>query len=246
VTLQTTTKADKPMMQDPHSDETGTCEPIEDVRAFLFDLDGVLWDSNAMHAAVFAQVCAEYELTMCDYSRLAGLSTPKAFGRILEMNGVGDRHSLGDLTERKRLLFQERITEIPSEHLALISALSARRPEYLALVTGASRRTASAFLSRLPADFFDVVITGEDGLPSKPAPEAYLAAAERLGVAPEECVVFEDSSAGLLAAKAAGARVVHITFAWDGRCDGDPCDGVQCVPTLIAGLQIAWGESCRP
>lgn len=211
------------------------------IRAFLFDLDGVLWDSNPLHAEAVAQTCAEAGLPMVDYGRLAGRSSPAAFELIISEADQSGRWNAEELAATKRAIFRARVGEVPSDHEQLMDALRTGRPEFLALVTGASATTARAYLQRLPAGFFDLVITADDGLPSKPSPDAYLAAARRLGVEPGECVVFEDSVAGLAAARSAGARVAHITHAWGGRCDGS-CAADWCAPTVERALELVRGE----
>jgi len=211
------------------------------IRAFLFDLDGVLWDSNALHEETMARACEEAGLEMPEYSRLAGLSTPDALSLVFAENGRPPSDRLvSDLTDRKRSLFQARIDEVTSDHEALRTALSERPDISRALVTGASRATADAYLSRLPVGFFDVVITGEDGVPSKPAPDGYALAMRRLGVSPRESVVFEDSEAGLSAARASGARVAHVTHAWGNACDGVSCGSEWCAPTVREALEQVW------
>ena len=211
---------------------------VPHARAFLFDLDGVLWDSNRLHADTMARVCEEAGLTMPEYDRLAGLTTPAAFELVLSESAGPSGLAPSEFAARKRTLFQERVAEIESDHEALVEELAVDRPDFLALVTGASRATADAFLRRLPEHFFDLVITSDDGLASKPMPDAYLFAAGRLGVKPSECVVFEDSRAGLAAARAAGARVAHITSAWEGECDTTSCGSDWCAPTVREALRL--------
>lgn len=215
---------------------------VESIRAFLFDLDGVLWDTNTLHADSFAQVCAEAGLEMPDYERLAGLSTPAAFALVIAEDPRQPGRSVAELTARKRQLFLERIDHVPSDHQALREALDRRRPHSLALVTGASRASAEAYLRRVPSGFFDLVLTADDGLPSKPEPDVYLAAARLLGASPGQCVVFEDSRAGLAGARRAGMRTAHITYAWDGTCDGTACGAEWCAASIVEALEMIWAE----
>ena len=217
---------------------------VADIRALLFDLDGVLWDSNALHAEAMAQVCAEVGLDMPDYARVAGMSTPEAFALAIAENRGPSDFSVADLTTRKQSIFRELVGQVPSDHEALRAAFGGWRPASLALVTGASRTTADAYLRRLPAGFFDLVITADDGLPSKPAPDAYIAAAKRLGVSSSQCVVFEDSAAGLKSARAAGMRTAHITYAWGGTCDGASCGADWCAPTVAEAIEMIRSERC--
>jgi beta-phosphoglucomutase-like phosphatase (HAD superfamily) len=83
-----------------------------------------------------------------------------------------------------------------------------------AVATGASPRSVRQFLEGLGlTDHFPVVVTADDVSRGKPDPEVYLTAADRLGVAPESCLVFEDSLAGISAALAAGMSCVGLTTA---------------------------------
>lgn len=226
--------------------DTGTADRPRSgcVRALLFDLDGVLWDSNPLHAEVVDRVCAEAGLETLDFSRLAGLSTPEAFALVLAENGEPSGCSVAELTQRKRSLFQERIGEVPRGEEPAVVALKTRSTASLGLVTGASIETAEAYLRRVPTGVFDLVITANDGLASKPAPDAYLEAARRLGVSPNECVVFEDSRAGLEAARRAGMRTAHVTFACDGGCDGIACRAEWCARSVAEALEMVWSELC--
>ena len=79
-----------------------------------------------------------------------------------------------------------------------------------ALVTMSYARLVDAALAQLPAGSFDVLVTGDEVKRGKPHPEAYLTAAERLGVDPAACVAIEDSPAGAASAEAAGARVLVV------------------------------------
>lgn len=207
------------------------------ISALVFDLDGVLWDSTPAHADAFAEVADAAGLVPVDYAQIAGMTTPEAWRVVAARNGrLVDDEELTRLTRAKRSAFLDLLAEVPIDAEGL-DRLAAQRPGLpWAIVTGASEGTLSGFLDRIDRpERFRVRISADDGLPSKPAPDSYLAAFDRLGVPADECVVFEDSVNGLRAADAAGALTVHI------RGTGAPCVvdhgavGVRllaCVPAL--------------
>jgi HAD superfamily hydrolase (TIGR01509 family) len=86
-----------------------------------------------------------------------------------------------------------------------------RRGIKTALVTMSMKRMAESVANQIPFDAFDVIVAGDMVTNGKPHPEPYLLAANLLGVAPEDCVAFEDSNTGLTSAEAAGTKAIGIT-----------------------------------
>jgi HAD superfamily hydrolase (TIGR01509 family) len=80
-----------------------------------------------------------------------------------------------------------------------------------ALVTMSMKRMAESVVNQIPFEAFDVIVAGDMVVNGKPHPEPYLLAAQLLGVAPEDCVAFEDSNTGLTSAEAAGTKAIGIT-----------------------------------
>jgi HAD superfamily hydrolase (TIGR01509 family) len=179
--------------------------------AALFDLDGVLWDSSEAHAWAFSEVCAEEGLQPCDYSLLAGRSTPDAWALILAGNSrMAEASELARLTAAKQAYARQRLeaTRPLAADLHPLAALAADGFA-IGLVTGASAASARIFLSGAGVHF-DVVITAETATAGKPAPDPYLAAAGKLGIPASQCWALEDSAQGLRSALSAGARTVHL------------------------------------
>jgi beta-phosphoglucomutase-like phosphatase (HAD superfamily) len=182
------------------------------ISALVFDLDGVLWDSNSAHEAAFESVAHTEGLKPVPYDRIAGMTTPEAWRLIGRANGREFGESeLAGLTVEKRVAFLEMLHGVAIDDAALDN-LAFRHPGIpWAIVTGASSASLAGFCARTTsAARFDVLVNADDGFASKPAPDSYLAAFTRLGVPAEECVVLEDSENGLKAADAAGALTVHI------------------------------------
>lgn len=182
--------------------------------AVIFDMDGVIVDSEPRHERAFWQVLREI-----GYDGQLGLRFADYVGRSdqdLWMDFVA-RHKppqgVEELLARKRrvileILRRERplFTGLPE----LVEKLAARYS--LALASGSERAVVEEVLKLEDLGrFFSVAITASDVLHGKPAPDIFLRAAELLAVAPAACWVIEDSRPGVAAALAAGMRVIAIT-----------------------------------
>jgi HAD superfamily hydrolase (TIGR01509 family) len=120
-----------------------------------------------------------------------------------------------DVSRRKEELYFEILPQLKavSEVLEHIEASHGRIP--FAVVSGSTRDSVTASLEVLKIlDRFDTLVCAGDYQKSKPDPEPFLIAAERLGVTPEDCLVFEDSDMGIQAATAAGMASVKIPQSW--------------------------------
>ncbi len=184
------------------------------LKAVLFDLDGLLTNTEELHLEAWRRALRErgVEVTPEEYAELwirRGLG-PRDVLKLKKLEGKLDVEAL---MRRKDELFRE----LAERHLALLPgalellrALKAKGLK-LALVTSARRPAVDVVLDRLKLrDFFDVIVTNEDVRRSKPDPEPFLVAAERLGVRPSDCVVLEDAEKGVVAAKRAGMRVIAV------------------------------------
>ena len=180
------------------------------LKAVIFDLDGVVADSHPIHEAAWKTLLVEKGLDSATLN-LDFLYAGRPRREIL-------RHYLGPiksaemerLGRRKDELYAMAAHElktkpgIPRVLLELTSAGILR-----ALATSAGRVRAHESLEQFGiAKDFSVIVTGEDATAAKPAPEIFLLAAKKLDVTTKECVVVEDSAAGVLAARAAGMKCV--------------------------------------
>ncbi len=192
----------------------------DDVDAFLFDMDGTLIDSERLTEAVVAGLLALRGVAGrvaqgLDYTRFHGV-TWAAIAAMLRAAApeLGEpppgEEPLADELQRRfhRALIDEAPQTIPGAPEAVRAAAGRG---LAALVTSSQRASAVHIVARLGlGEAFSELVCAEDVARSKPDPECYLAAAARLGVPPARCLVFEDSEAGLLAARAAGMRTVAI------------------------------------
>lgn len=186
------------------------------VRAVLFDMDGTLVDSTAVVEQVWGEFARRHgndpaELLAYAHGRRA-TETMAVFGSP----GI-DIDAEADALIAREIALAPGVAEVPGA-AAFVASLPA---ESIALVTSAPGPLAAARLSAVGIPTLSVVVAAEDVTIGKPDPQGYLAAATRLGVRPEDAVVFEDADAGLRAGLAAGMRVVVV-----GAYEGDVTSGL--------------------
>ena len=191
----------------------------ERIRAVIFDLDGVLADSEPWWNQIDAQLLRDYGATYHgEYHReVLGVSYPIAIEFYKKKFGISA--PTGEMMKRRGEIatefFADRIGLFPSTKKVL-EELREIRPSgsdklRLALATSSVSASARPFLDRHQmTEFFDVIITGDEIEHGKPEPDIYLHTAEKLGVAADDCLVIEDSLSGIAAAKAAKMRVAAI------------------------------------
>ncbi len=184
------------------------------VKAVLWDLDGVLVDSARFHYEGYRRLLAELgrELDF-DYYRqnLIGLRNETILGRVL---GELEPGEAARLAARKEEFFREaiagKVRALPgsAELVRRLRDADVR----MAIVSSTPRANIELILASLGlADSFDAIVGAEDAERGKPDPEGFLVAAERLAVAPADCVVLEDAPEGIAGAKAAGMRALGVT-----------------------------------
>ena len=185
--------------------------PPGDFAAYIFDCDGTLADTMPTHYRAWQQALGEHAALLPEamFYELGGVP---ATG-IVEL--LNERHGLALPVEatvaHKEGLFLQLSPEVAAIEpvVAIARALVGRKP--MAVASGGHRNIVLKTLAALGiADLFDTIVTAEDYLRGKPAPDPFLEAARRLGVAPEQCLVFEDTATGIAAATAAGMQSVLV------------------------------------
>jgi beta-phosphoglucomutase family hydrolase len=183
------------------------------VRGAVFDLDGTLVDNIRFHFEAFRRLAARLGLVMDEptFQSFNGLKNEDIFPRFLGRTLT--REELAALADEKeqtyRALYQPELVAHRGapELLARLHAAGVK----LAVASSAPPANRTMVLEGLGwHGRFDAVVASE-GLRGKPAPDIFLAAAERIGVAPAACVAFEDAANGVQAACAAGMVVVGVT-----------------------------------
>lgn len=183
------------------------------IKAVLFDMDGLLVDSETLGIEVVIEVCKElgFDITPDEQQGFIGVTDEKFYRDLFEKRNLSfdipsvlkRQFSTYEELLRTRLHFFDGATTVPQK----IKDKNFK----LALVSGSTRNQIEIILNKLNIlNCFDVIISSEDIQKSKPDPEGYLLAATSLGVKPEECVVLEDARTGVLAGKSAGMKVIAV------------------------------------
>jgi beta-phosphoglucomutase len=181
--------------------------------AVVFDMDGVLLDSSPIHAAAYLEALGAFPIPAFQYSRLAGLRTTDGIRQILSENGIAlAEEQIDSIAAAKSKIALERMVRenpIAPGARAVLEFLSRRCK--LALASSGSAASVNGFLDcNGLRSFFECVLHSGDIASAKPSPEIFLAAFQRLGIAPEKCAVVEDAVAGIQAARAAGGVAFGI------------------------------------
>ena len=185
-------------------------------RAVVFDMDGVLVDSEPAFFDAVNQVLAEEgrSIDWERYQRLLGTSVAVTWREIIAMLGMrGDAHDYVRRYEDVLLDCLRRPRPPLPGVIALLDELDRRAAPY-GLATSSWRAWANVVLESAGLrDRFHAIACGDDIAHEKPAPDLYLKAAELVGVSPEQCVAIEDTVPGIEAAKAAGMYAVQVRAA---------------------------------
>ena len=190
--------------------------PAGPFAAYLFDCDGTIADSMPLHYVAWTEALAEWNCQFPENTFYAwgGLSVARIISLLNEQHGLS--MPVDQVAQRKEELYYEILPQLKAvpEVLEQIEAEHGRIP--FAVVSGSTRESVTASLKTLDLlDKFEVLVCAGDYKKGKPDPEAFLMAAEKLGIAPEKCLVFDDSDLGIQAAKAAGMAAVKILQPWE-------------------------------
>lgn len=188
-------------------------------KAIIFDLDGVICHTDQYHFQAWKQLADRLGVPFNeqDNDRLRGVSRMESLNIVLEKSArlYSEQEKLA-FAEEKNEAYKRLLLQMTSAHLAegVLETLQELRSRGLLLAIGSSSKNTRLILSRLGlADFFDAVADGTEVCRSKPDPEVFLLAAEKLGVSPAEALVVEDADAGIEAAKTGGFFAAGIAAA---------------------------------
>jgi len=200
-----------------HVDKKQTQEDeMIDIKAALFDLDGVIVDTAKYHYLAWKRLADElgFNFTKEDNEKLKGVSRRGSLERLLEIGKMSfNEETMEKLAEKKSTWYVEYISKMDeSEILPGAKEFILRlRNEGVKTALGSASKNTPLILEKLGIrDLFDVVVDGNMVSKTKPDPEVFLKCAELLNVKPENCIVYEDAEAGVIAAKTAGMKCVGI------------------------------------
>ncbi len=179
--------------------------------AYLFDCDGTLADTMPLHYRAWQQALARHDFHLEEhlYYQLGGVPAHELIAHLSR-------------SSRRELPAQQIVAEKEAAYITLaveaqpipavksvVERCAGKMP--MAVASGGGRASVTATLRAIGLlEYFEVIVTSEDVRRGKPDPETFLTAAERLGVPPHACLVFEDAPPGIQAARSAGMQCVHV------------------------------------
>jgi beta-phosphoglucomutase len=187
---------------------------LQDIRAVLFDLDGVLIDSPPVHIWSWGEVLRPFNITV-PAERLHREEGRKA--EEIARNIFADNHveisdaDLNILIQRKRELYRSRAPADLTEDAVIVINKLRNKGWFTGLVSGSARSNLLTVLNEARLSLFDVVLTAESYGLSKPHPEPYLTGCRKLHLHPENCIAVENAPLGIQSAKSAGLKVIALT-----------------------------------
>ena len=186
----------------------------------LFDLDGVLLDSEGQYSIFWEKMDKEHPTGVPDFaSYIKGFHLTRILGYF--DNDEVRKQVLGSLLEFER----QKTLDFFAGALEFVGELrDAGLP--IAIVTSSDRKKMQSLYSQHPEfpTLFDQIVTGDMVTKAKPDPECFLLGAQLIGVDIKDCVIFEDSRNGLIAARESGARVIGICTTLSGEVVRPLCD----------------------
>ncbi|WP_327033571.1 HAD-IA family hydrolase [Micromonospora ureilytica] len=179
--------------------------------AYLFDCDGTIVDSMPLHYLAWQQALQEWGCEFPEdlFYAWGGRPTADVIVALNEQQGLA--MPVATVVERRESYYQALLPQLAAVPEVLAHIHDAHRRVPFAVVSGSTRASVTASLDALGLlDRFDVLVCADDYTRAKPDPQAFLLAAEQLGVPPESCLVFEDTDLGIQAATAAGMASVRV------------------------------------
>jgi beta-phosphoglucomutase family hydrolase len=197
------------------------------INTVIFDMDGVIVDSEPTHIEAEKRTLLKYgvKITTEELRAYTGTTAEFEFNDLIRKYGLNtNAKTLFD--EKEVIMFKllEERTEPTKGVIDLVKRLK-QRGFKLGIATSGHRKLAQYYLNKLSiASFFDTVVCAEDITRSKPDPEIFLKAAQRLGAEPSECVVIEDAKLGIEAAVKAGMKCIGYSNPNSGNQDLSKAD----------------------
>jgi len=187
------------------------------IKGLIFDLDGTVTLSQQFHAKAFGIVFKRLGLTYtaADDARYSGRGAHCTFPEFFQEHGIElTPEQIEEYCKEKRGIYNELIRNSKIEPVPGIKKFLERQRDkgmLIAIATGNRIEAAMELLRRAGVEkYFQVIVTNQHVAKSKPAPDIFLKAAEKLDLQPEECIVFEDAANGVYAAKAAEIRCIAL------------------------------------
>lgn len=186
------------------------------MKGAIFDLDGVLVDTAKYHYLAWKELAKElgFDFKESDNERLKGVSRMRSLEILLEVGGItATDEEKQKMAEEKNNRYVEMLQSLDKSELleGAEEYIRELKSEGVLISLGSASKNAPFILEKLEIkELFDAIVDGNSVSKAKPDPEVFLKGAEMLGLSPADCCVFEDSQAGIDAARAAGCSVIAI------------------------------------
>lgn len=200
------------------------------MKAVIFDMDGVIIDSEPIYNKIHADMLREFGITEfldCpeDYT---GMTSIAVFTKTKELYQL--KQTIAEIAAYQRDIIIREIKNLDNEPIPGIRELLANLKEHnikTAIASSSERLFIDTVVTKFGLhDYFDIIVSGDDIKNSKPAPDIFLKAANLLSVEPAKCLVIEDSKNGTIAAKAAEMKCVGFANPNSGKQDLSQADKI--------------------
>ncbi|MDD5435481.1 MAG: HAD family phosphatase [Nitrospira sp.] len=197
------------------------------IKAIIFDFDGIITDSEPVHLKMFQQVLSELNISISRqeyYETYLGMDDKGCFTTVLKAHGLDASHEVVQaLIDKKAKSMMEYLEKSVFIYPGVTDFVNKAKDRFrLAIASGALRHEIEYVLQMAGiSSAFDLIVSAEDVMYGKPDPECFNKALERLNdhsvlhLTPGECVVIEDSIAGIEGAIAAGMKCIAVTNTYD-------------------------------
>lgn len=186
------------------------------MKGAIFDLDGVIVDTAKYHYLAWKELAERLGFFFSEENneRLKGVSRMRSLEILLEVGGISatEEEKL-QMADEKNKRYVDMLSTLDKSELleGAEEYLKKLKSEGVLISLGSASKNAPIILEKLGIyDLFDAIVDGNNVSKAKPDPEVFLKGAEMLGLSPADCCVFEDSQAGIEAARAAGCSVIAI------------------------------------
>jgi HAD superfamily hydrolase (TIGR01509 family) len=185
--------------------------PTKNYQALIFDCDGTLTDSMPLHYIAWSRALSRYGVAFPEdrFYALGGMPSKKIVSLLAGEHGVDVDANIA--AQEKEGLFLDLMQHLVPIDEVIEVAKHFRGQLPMAVASGGYKHIILQQLDQIGiTDWFDTIVTAEDTVRHKPNPDVFLLAAKRLGVEPQQCLVYEDATLGVEAAKSAGMDFIDI------------------------------------